>query len=90
MEKKPKKIVIVVFLIIGVLGYSFIILFSKRDVVELLALVLFGFIVNYTSGFLSNNRTEYTLPDLIKLYLGLIVAIAIFYYIEPITVIIAK
>ena len=85
-EIANKKIIMIVFLIIGSLGYSFVMLFTKRGVIELSAILLFGFVVNYTSGFLSSKRTEYKLSDLISLYLGSVVTLSIFYYIEPIVV----
>jgi|LSQX01.3.fsa_nt_gb uncharacterized membrane protein (Fun14 family) len=91
MEKMAKKkITMIVFLIIGILGYSFIMLFTKRGVIELSALMLFAFVVNYTSGFLTSKRTEYKLSDLISLYLGAVVTLSMFSYIEPILVIGAK
>ena len=91
MEKMAKKkITMIVFLIIGILGYSFIMLFTKRGVIELSALMLFAFVVNYTSDFLTSKRTEYKLSDLISLYLGAVVTLSMFSYIEPILVIGAK
>lgn len=73
----------IVFLVIGILGYLYIMLFEKPGVLEILALISFALIANYTSGSLSNkSRMKYKLSDVISLLAGLGFTIYIFFRIN--------
>ncbi|NLC26334.1 MAG: hypothetical protein GX777_06915 [Fastidiosipila sp.] len=75
-----KKAVIIVSLIIGIIGFAYIMILRKPGVLEVLALILFALVINFSSGFvLSKNDYKYKLSDLIHAIVRIGGAVALFF-----------
>lgn len=75
-----KKIVMIVTLVIGIIGFAYIMIFRKPGVLEVLGLIFSALVINFTSGFfLNKDRNEFKMSDLIHAIVRIGGAVALFF-----------
>ncbi|MDD4540856.1 MAG: hypothetical protein PHR78_01630 [Eubacteriales bacterium] len=81
MEKiSKKKISMTISLVIGIIGFAYIMIFRKPGVLEVLALIFFALVINFSSSFvLTRNDYKYKHSDLIHAIVRIGGAVAIFF-----------
>lgn len=82
MEKLVKtNVIMIVSLIIGIIGYLYIMLFRSPAVLEVLALIFFTLVIRFSSGYcLNKNYNRVNILDYInRQYNGFLKVLDLFY-----------
>lgn len=82
MEKLVKtNVIMIVSLIIGIIGYLYIMLFKSPAVLEVLALIFFTLVIRFSSGYcLNKNYNRVNILDYInRQYNGFLKVLDLFY-----------